>query len=184
MKNKSSGFFTTVAILALGTFAATAKPDKPKKPHKPKTHHLSFAQADVDESGSLDIFEFATTMGPGVPLVEVRRRFLPIDVSGAFEVVLDPITEEPIPGDPIPDGFITPEELAAYRAGERTKSDLPRFELADFDGDGVLTPVEFSYLTSPKVKFSNISRKFVKLDTDDDGFLTKEEFKKPESDPA
>lgn len=60
-------------------------------------------------------------------MVEIRRHFHPIDVSGAFEVVIDPITGEPevdpitwdpVPGDPIPDGFITPEELEACEAGK------------------------------------------------------------------
>ncbi|MEO5912861.1 MAG: hypothetical protein ABIS50_01420 [Luteolibacter sp.] len=189
MNIKSLTLSISGASLALVSFATTAQ----AKPDKPKKHHLSFEQADADKSGSLDVFEFASTQGPGVPMVEDRRRFLPIDVSGAFEVVIDPLTGEPavdpltgdpVLGDPIPDGFVTLEELEAYRSGERTKSDLTRFELADFDGDGVLTPVEFGYLTSPKVPLKNVTRKFNRLDTDDDGFLTKDEFKKPDADPA
>lgn len=175
--------------LALASLATTAE----AKPEKPKKHNLSFAEADADASGGLDIFEFATTKGPGVPMVEVRRRFLAIDVSGGFEVVLDPITGEPavdpitgepVVGDPIPDGFVTLEEIAAYRDGDKTKPELGRFELADFDGDGVLTLVEFGYLTSPKVPLKNVSRQFKRLDADESGLLTKDEFRKPEVDPA
>jgi len=187
MKIKSLTLLISAAVLALGTAAASAKPDKPDKPKKNKSHHLSFAKADVNEDGALDIFEFSTTQGPGVPMVEIRRRFLPIDVSGDFEILtdpvtgeplLDPVTGEPLLGDPIPDGLITPEEIADYLAGDRGKSELPRFELADFDGDGVLSPVEFGYLKSQKVKLKNITRQFDKQDADGDGFLTKEEFKK------
>lgn len=177
------------ASLALVSFATTAE----AKPDKIKKHHLSFAEADVDASGGLDIFEFATTKGPGVPMVEVRRRFLAIDVSGAFEVVLDPITGEPavdpitgepLVGDPIPDGFVTVEELEAYREGDKVLPELGRFELADFDGDGVLTSVEFGYLTSPKVPLKNVNRKFKRLDANEDKLLTRGEFKKPEVEPT
>jgi len=175
------------ASLGVGSFASAAE-SAAKPPKKPK-YHLTFEQADVDHSGGLTIFEFATTQGPGTPMVEIRRRFLGIDVSGAFEIIidpltgeqaLDPVTGEPLFGDPIPDGVVTQDELKAYRAlEEKPKSDLSRFELADFDGDGQLSPVEFGYLVSQRVPVKNVLRKFDKLDTNDDGFLSKEEFKKP-----
>lgn len=195
MKTKSrilstSGLSLAFAILALPA-VVNAKPDKPDKPDKPgkvKKHHLSFDKADADASGDLGIFEYATTLGPGVPLVEVRNRFLVIDTSGAFEPVLDPVTGEPVldpvtgeplQGDPIPDGFVTKEEIAAYRAlEEKPKSGLSRFELADFDGDGVLTPIEFSYLFSQKTPAKNTNRQFNRRDADDDGVLTLKEYKK------
>lgn len=193
MKTKSHKLSTSGLSLALAILAfpavAQAKPDKPDKIKK---HHLSFEKADADASGDLGIFEFATTLGPGVPLVQVRDRFLVIDVSGAFEPVLDPVTGEPVldpvtgeplQGDPIPDGFVTMDELAAYRAlEEKPKSGLSRFELADFDGDGVLTPVEFGYLFSQKVPFKNVSRQFNRKDANDDGELTLKEYKKKKGD--
>ncbi len=162
---------------SLGVIASAQDAGKPPKP--PKKHHLTFEQADVDLNGGLDVFEFATTQGAGTPLVEIRRRFLPIDISGAFEEVIDPVTGATIPGDAIPDGLVSLDELKAYRALEdKPKSDLSRFDLADFDGDGVLSPVELGYLVSPKVAAAKTLRKFSRLDDDDDGSITPAEFKK------
>ena len=194
MKNHILTLLSIGASLGVTAFAtaqdASKSPKPPKPPKPPKTHQLSFAQADLDKNGGLTVFEFATTQGPGTPLVEIRRRFLPIDVAGAFTVVLDPITNLPavdpvtglpIQGDPIPDGLVSLAELQAYQAlAEKPKSDLSRFDLADFDGDGVLDPVEFGYLVSQKVKVANTLRKFAKLDLDDSGTLTLAEFIKPQ----
>ena len=191
MKNYTLTLLTIGASLGVSAIAF-ADSGKPPKPPKGPKHHLSFAQADADSSGNLTVFEFATTRGPGTPLVEIRRRFLPIDVSGAFEVVIDPVTGlpavdpvtgEPLVGDPIADGLVSLDEWNAYRAlEEKPKSDLGRFDLADFDGDGQLSPVEFGYLVSPKVKAGKMARKFNKLDDNDDGFLSRAEFKKPSGD--
>lgn len=72
------------------------------------------------------------------------------------------------------------EEIAAYRALEtKPVSTLTQFELADFDGDGMLSLTEFRYLVPPKVPLKNTSRQFLKLDkSDDDDLLTTAEFKK------
>lgn len=185
----------TLTLLSIGASlgaSAFAGPDEAKpKPPKPP-HRMSFEEADKDKNGGLDVFEFATTQGPGTPLVEIRKRFLPIDVSGDFEIIvdpvtgepaLDPITGEPLLGDPIPDGLISLDELKAYRAlEEKPKSALNRFELADFDGDGQLSPVELGYLVSPKVPNGKTMRKFTKLDDNDDGYISPLEFKKSKSD--
>lgn len=189
MKTSTLTLLSIGASLGVCAFAAAAEA-APKPPKPPKKHHLTFSQADVDGNGGLTVFEFATTKGPGTPLVEIRRRFLPIDVAGAFEEVIDPVTSlpavdpvtgDPVLGAPIPDGLISLEEWQAYRAlEEKPKSDLGRFKLADFDGDGLLSPEEFGYLVSPKVKFAKIMRKFEKLEADDDGFISPDEFKKPE----
>jgi hypothetical protein len=56
------------------------------------------------------------------------------------------------------------------------KSKLSKFELADFDGDGFLDPIEFGYLVSPRVKFANVLRNFDNRDIDGNGFLSEEEF--------
>lgn len=176
------------AFLGVSAFAAADIAPKPKEPKKPK-HHLSFVEADVDGNGGLDVFEFATTKGPGTPLVQIRKRFLLIDVyemavdPDTGEVLVDPVTGEPIQGDAIPDGFVTRAELNAYRAlEEKPESTVSRFDLADFDGDGQLTAVELGYLVSPKVKTRNTLRKFNRLDTNDDGFVSRAEFKKPKKD--
>lgn len=189
MKTKSL-MFTLLSIGAFLGVSAVASAKSSRAPKKPK-YHLTFEQADVDGNGGLSVFEFATTKGPGTPLVEIRRRFLPIDVSGAFAPVLDPVTGEPVidpvtglpvQGEPIPDGLVTQEELSAYYAlAVRPKSTLGRFDLADFDGDGQLTAVELGYLVSPKVKASNIRRKFNKLDRNHDGFVSRTEFRKVKS---
>ncbi|MEX1114418.1 MAG: hypothetical protein WEB53_04165 [Akkermansiaceae bacterium] len=112
-------------------------------------------------------------------MVEVRKRFLAIDVSGDFDVVIDPETQIETQGDPIPVGFVTQEEIKAYRALEtKPKSTLTKFELADFDGDGVLDPIEFRHLVSPKVPIKNTDRQFKRLDLDKSLLLTKSEFRK------
>lgn len=170
MKNKIKILITVAA--SLGACASTyAAENAPKSPKTPK-YHLTFEQADVDHNGGLTVFEFATTQGPGVPMVEIRRRFLGIDVSGALDTL----------GAPIPNGLITQGELITCEAlEEKPKSDLTRFELADFDGDGLLSPVEFGYLVSQRVPVKNILRQFNRLDINDNGFLSKEEFQKPKS---
>jgi len=188
MKNQVITLLTVGASLGVSVFTANAQ--AAPKPPKNKTHHLTFAQADVDASGGLTVLEFGTTQGKGTPLVEIRRRFLPADTSGAFEIVIDPdtglqavdpVTGELVFGDAIPDGLLSLEEFQAYKAlEEKPKSELSRFALADFDGDGQLSPVEFGYLVSPSVPVKNVMRKFGKLDTSDDGFLSKEEFRKPD----
>jgi hypothetical protein len=182
----SIGAFLGVSAFAAADIAPKLK--EPKEPKKPK-YHRTFAEADVDANGGLDVFEFATTKGPGTPLVQIRKQFLLIDVEGAFEEVLDPetgeplldsVTGEPVQGDPIPDGLVSLEELKAYRAlEEKPVSTVSRFDLADFDGDGQLSAVELGYLVSPKVKARNTLRKFNRLDTNDDLFISREEFKKP-----
>ncbi len=180
------------AVVGLTLGAATAKNTKKTPPPKVSKTQLAFTKADANADGSLSIFEFAKTQGPGTPMVEVRSRFLAIDVSGAFEVVIDPVTGveavDPVTGLPvvgaaIPDGLVTLAEWEAYLALEdKPKSTLTRFELADFDGDGQLTPVEFGYLVSPRVPYRNIIRGFDKLDTIiDDGLLSPEECTKTRS---
>lgn len=190
MKSKTLTTLLPGAVLLIA-FAGTvqAAPKAAKNPKLPK-HQLAFAKAD-DGDGFLTIFEFAKTQGRGTPLVEIRRRFLPIDSSGAFEVVLDPvtgapavdaITGAPIVGAPIGDGLVSLVEWDAYQAAKKKeKSKLSRFELADFDGDGQLDPIEFGYLVSPMVKLANTMRKFEKLDTSDDGFLSEDELNSTES---
>jgi hypothetical protein len=168
----------TLAV-SLGTSVlVTAAPKGPKKPKLPE-YDRSFEQADVNLDNALDVFEYARTQGPGTPMVQVRKRFLAIDVSGAFVFTIDPDTLIQTQGDPIPDGLLTKEEIQAYHALEtKPVSTLTQFELADFDGDGLLTLTEFRYLVSPQVPLKNISRQFLKLDKSDDDLLTQAEFKK------
>lgn len=183
MKTKTLTTLLSSSILLIAFAGTVQAAPKAKVPKLPK-HQLAFAKAD-DGDGFLTIFEFAQTQGRGTPLVEVRRRFLPIDTSGAFEVVLDPVTGEPavdpVTGEPIvgasiPDGLVSLAEWDAYVAGKKkNKSKLSRFELADFDGDGLLDPIEFGYLVSPMVKMENTIRKFEEFDISDDGFVTEDE---------
>ena len=185
MKSKTLITILPVLFIALaGAVHAAPKEDKKEKKIKLPKHQVAFNLAD-DGDGFLTVFEFAKTQGPGTPLVEVRKRFLPIDTSGAFEVVLDPetgdpavdpITGEPIVGASIPDGLVTLGEWDTYVAEKmKNKSKLSRFDLADFSGDGLLDAIEFGYLVSPKVKMENIIRQFELVDADDDGFVTEDE---------
>lgn len=178
--------YTLTSLVVAGALGssliASAAPQGPKGPkdQKPRTHHLTFAQADADVSGDLTVFEFAKTLGPGMPMVQVRKQFLLIDTSGAFEELVDPVTGEPVQGDPLPDGLVTLDEIKAFRAlEEKPKSELTKFELADFSGDGFLDLVEYGYLVSPKVPSRNTERKFVKLDLDEDDLISPAEFRKP-----
>ncbi len=174
MKTYTLALLTIATSLGVTALASAA----PKGPKLPK-YDRTFGQADADADGKLSVYEFARTQGPGTPMVQVRKRFLAIDTSGAFEVIIDPVTLVETQGDPIPDGFVTKEEIAAYRALEtKPTSTLTKFQLADFDGDGVLTLTEFGYLVSPKVPLKNISRQFLRLDKSDDGLLSNTEFKK------
>jgi hypothetical protein len=176
---KAYTFALLTLAASLGTSAlVTAGPKDPKKPKLPK-YNRTFEQADVNLDGSLDVFEFARTQGPGTPMVEVRKRFLAIDTSGAFEVVIDPVTGLETQGDPIPDDLVTKEEIKAYRALEtKPKSTLSKFQLADFNGDGMLDPVEFGYLVSPQVPLKKTMRQFNRIDLNDDLLLSKSEFRK------
>jgi hypothetical protein len=153
------------ASLCASSFASAA--ENAPKPPKLK-NHLTFEQADVDLNGGLNLFEFAATQGPGTPMVQVRKRFLLIDTSGATEPVG-------------PDNLVTLEEIQAYRALEvKPESTLTRFELADLDGDGFLSAVEFGYLVSPRVPFKNVTRRFTRMDEDVDGLLSLDEFRAPD----
>jgi hypothetical protein len=170
MKNHTLALLTLAAAIGM-TSVASAESGKPHKGHK----KLTFVQADADADGFLTIFEFAKTQGKGTPMVEIRRRFLPIDTEGT------PIVDAP-EGTEGPDGLVSLAEWDAYRSlEEKPKSELPRFQLADFDNDGLLSPVEFGYLVSPSVKPAKILRKFDKRDANDDGFLSPTEFKKDET---
>lgn len=204
MKIKLRTLITVGASLGVSAFAtvAEAASKAPKAPKPPKAYNLTFAQADVDVSGSLTVWEFATTQGKGTPLAEVRKRFLLIDTAGAFEPVIDPVTGlpavdpvtglppvDPVTGSPvvgaaIPDGLVTLEELNAYKALKvKPKSTLSRFELADFDGDDLLSPVELGYLVSPSAAPKSVVKRFDKLDINDDLFLTLAEFNKTKPAP-
>lgn len=183
MKSKITRFIS-VFIAALVFSGAVEAAPKAKKSKQPK-HQIAFSQADNGD-GFLTVFEFAKTQGPGTPLVEVRSRFLPIDTSGSFEVVidpttglpaLDPVTGQPVLGNPLPDGLVSLAEWETYIAGKKKlKSKLSRFDLADFDGDGQLDPVEFGYLVSPMVKMENVITQFETADISDDGFISETEF--------
>lgn len=129
-----------------------------------------FNNADLDDDGFLTYEEFVPFVPGKKPLIEVRKRFLKADADDDLLVSL--------------------EEWLAFK--DDTLPDEPfkvrKFDLADLDGDGLLTIDEFATTFPRKTPPKTIQRKFNQQDEDDDGFINRDEWnpgdgKKP-SDPA
>jgi hypothetical protein len=159
MKNSNCVSLGLSALLALCSTSAGAGEDSP--PLAP-LRYLTFEQADVDQNGGLNLFEFAATQEPGMSMVATRRRFLLIKSTSASA-----------------DGLITKQDLKNYRnLEEKPISKLTGFELADLNGDDKLSPVELSYMFSSRVPFRDVIVRLKRLDLNEDGFVSLREFNK------
>jgi Ca2+-binding EF-hand superfamily protein len=118
-----------------------------------------FNAADGDASGFLTLDEFATTLAGKKPLIEIRARFLKADADD--------------------DDLVSAAEWSAYKndALPDDSNGRPRkFDLADLDGSGDLTPDEFAGTFSQGTKPDKVMKKFDKADRNDDGVLTRDEW--------
>lgn len=148
---------------------------QPKKQPRPPKFEVVFAKADADADGALTFAEFTSLQSRGMPLAEVRARFLAVDVSGAGEGQ-----------EQTPDGLISSDEWTAFHTAKKKPlpPKLTKFQLADFDNDGELTVEEFGYLVSPKVPVEKVQRAFEQKDANDDDVLTADELAPPGRRPA
>ena len=120
---------------------------------------LKFDAADTDVSGFLSLAEFAPTQPDNKPFIMTRAAFLGADHDD--------------------DGLISPGEWLEHRENGFHGShgvSLGKFDLADLDGSGGLTPDEFAGTYPPKVKAAVVLKKFASLDDSDDGLLTRDEW--------
>lgn len=117
-----------------------------------------FDKADEDVDGSLSFDEFASTFNAKIPIISVRRFFIRAD------------------GDV--SGTVSGEEWEAYKRGPRGQAgaNLSVFELADFDANGELTLTEYGYVFPRTAASAKVLVKFNRLDDNEDGVLTTDEY--------
>lgn len=118
-----------------------------------------FNASDADRDGSLTFDEFATTLPGKRPRIEIRARFLKADSDD--------------------DDLVSLVEWTAYKSDSLPDDSAGRprkFDLADLDSDGSLTPDEFAGVYPSKTKFGVVQKKFDKYDRDDSGTLTRDEW--------
>lgn len=127
-----------------------------------------FNAADLDADGFLTYDEFIPLIPGKRPLIQVRKAFLKADTDLDLLVSLDEwlaFKDDTLPDEPMK---------------------VRKFDLADLDGDGVLTLDEFTTTFPRKTPAKTIARKFNKEDENDDGFISRDEWspgdgKKPSS---
>jgi Ca2+-binding EF-hand superfamily protein len=117
-----------------------------------------FDEADADVDGSLSFDEFAATFNAKASIVSIRRFFVRADADVS--------------------GTLSEEEWQTYKQGGRGlgAATASIFELADFDANGELTLTEYGYVFPRTAASAKILVKFNKLDDDEDGVLTPEEY--------
>ncbi len=115
-----------------------------------------FYRADASIDGELDFTEFTAGYQGKSSLVSIRRDFLRADIDASASVTL--------------------EEYVRFRHGMTAPSRFTVFELADFNADGRLSFIEFSYIYSPNTPQTAILERFLKLDDNGDGVLTTAEW--------
>ncbi len=139
---------TLAGALALGIAPAMADDDTAK-----------FNAADADDSGSLSLAEFRSTLSKNARQKQVLKKFAKADAND--------------------DKLVTLEEWLAYKADEtedETEEQTARFNALDTDDDGLLSYEEFSATRKGKEPLIETRKRFLKADTDDDGAVSLEEW--------
>lgn len=131
-----------------------------------KKQTARFNDADRDADGFLTYAEFIPLIPGKRPLIEVRRRFLQADVDK--------------------DSLVSLNEWLDLKMGNLADTPMKKskFALADLDGDGLLTPEEFTTTYPRKTPAATILRKFNKEDENDDGLLSRDEWAPGDGKPA
>lgn len=148
-----------LASAALAVMAAAPAFARGGKDDSPADAAAKFAAADADADGFLTLGEFATTLAGKKPLIEIRARFLKADTDD--------------------DDRVSAAEWATYKNDNLPddSNGRPRkFDLADLDGSGDLTPDEFAGAFPQGTKPAKVMKKFGKYDRNDDGLLTRDEW--------
>lgn len=128
-------------------------------PGKEKDDTVSFTRADADASGSLTLAEFTTTQDPRKSAISILARFIKADTNA--------------------DELLSLDEWLTFKDDRKPDDSANRpddFTLADTDADGSVTLPEFTGTFPGKSNPKSIARKFDKLDRNDDGFLTRDEW--------
>lgn len=146
-----SGFHLSVwaGVLALTAGAAVAGLED------------KFNAADIDNSGTLTIDEFKTTLPGKPPAKLVEKKFDRADTDTSGDLTLD--------------------EFLAAKKGKKGKWKKKQrltnaFEKADLDDDGYLTYEEFQPLIKGKRPLINVRLRFLRTDADDDELVSLQEW--------
>lgn len=124
-----------------------------------------FNSADLDDDGFLTFDEFKPLYGKK-SFLDGRKRFLKADADA--------------------DTLVSLAEWLVFK-DDRLPDDtrkVRKFDIVDLDGDGELTPAEFSQLFPRKKDAAKALKKFNKEDTNDDGVLTRDEWNPKDDDSS
>lgn len=126
---------------------------------RPGKIELEFRLADYSGDGLLSFEEFISTGPSKWPWIESLKRFLIADANQNQTLTLT--------------------EYTAYRNGQATPPSgvsLLKFDLADLNDDGHLEIEEFAWTVPPASSIAKLEAKFNKLDKNDDGVITRNEW--------
>ncbi len=127
----------------------------------PTKKQLAFAAADTDENGVLSLEEYvAASQGKG-PYIVAKKRFLLSDSEDEGSI-----------------GVLTFEEWSGKRR-KPAKGEFLAFDLANEETEETpeaLTPSEFAKVLPKNTSEEKLEIKFNKLDDNEDGLLTKDEW--------
>ena len=126
---------------------------------RPSKIELEFLFADDARDGLLTFEEFISTASSKLPWVEIKKRFIIADTNQ--------------------NGNLLSTEYEAYRKGQAKAPagvSLLKFDLADLDENNELELDEFAWTVPPATATAKLEAKFNKLDKNDDGVLTRNEW--------